>query len=235
MIRDANILDFADGFLIHACDSASAIGELPLDELKVPFSLVAKYTLRTALMEVISLGAKPLSASAGFSNDPEYSQSAIEFLMSFLEKMNVPLVISTEKNFETSQSGLSVSVVGFAKDIKVGNAPEGVSVYVAGSPKVGDEVVEEKEKILSFDDFLKLRAQKDIGEMIPVGSSGIFEEAKLLAQNSGLEIELEMDNTSIHKSAGPSTCVVFWAMKKPSLNIPIQKIGTLRKKQHANR
>lgn len=225
MKRDANIIEFDDGFLVHACDSAGAIGELPFDEVKVPFSIVAKYTIRTVFMELLSVGAKPLSVSAGFSNDPEYSRSAIKFLKDFLKE--IPLVISTEKNVKTAQSGLSISAVGFARDIILGNAPRGVSVYMAGFPKVGDEVIYEESQILKFDDFLKLRACESVGEMIPVGSKGIFEESKLLAQNSGLELKIDNDEDWLHKSAGPSTCVVFWAVKKPSLNVDVKKIGML--------
>lgn len=226
MKRDANIIEFKDGFLVHACDSSGAIGELPFDEVKVPFSLAAKYTVRTVFMELISVGAKPLSVSAGFSNDPEYSHSAVSFLKDFLK--GIPLVISTEKNFKTSQSGLSISSVGFAKHVIVGNAPRNVSVYVAGFPKVGNEVIFEEEQILKFDDFLKLRSCESIGEMIPVGSKGIFEESKLLAQNSGLELKIDDDEEWLHKSAGPSTCVVFWAVENPSLNVNVQKIGILQ-------
>lgn len=225
-MRDANLIKFKDGFLVHACDSAGGIGDLKDDILKVPIELIAKYTLRTALMEVISIGSKPLSVSAEFANDPEYARGAIDEIRKTIEQFSIPLVISTEKNFKTSQTGLGISVVGFVRNPIIGNAFKGSDVFVAGYPLVGDEVLKYSDKILSFDDFLNLRNHDEVGEMIPVGSSGIFEEAKLLARNSDLDLKIDKDEAWLHKSAGPSTCVVFWSFK-PELGIPIKKIGSL--------
>jgi hypothetical protein len=225
-MRDANLMKFKDGFLVHACDSAGGIGELKDDILKVPIEIIARYTLRTALMEVISIGSKPLSVSAEFANNPEYVQGAICEIRKMIERFSLPLVISTEKNFKTSQTGLGISVVGFTRNPIIGNAPKGADVFVAGYPLVGNEVLKYEDKILSFDDFLNLRNHDDVGEIIPVGSSGIFEEAKLLARNSGLDLKIK-DASWLHKSAGPSTCVVFWSYGKLEIGIPIKKIGSL--------
>ncbi|MCL4407513.1 MAG: alpha-ribazole kinase [Thermotogae bacterium] len=225
-MRDSNLMKFKDGFLVHACDSAGGIGALKDDVLKVPVEIIARYTLRTALMEVISVGSKPLSVSAEFANDPEYVRGAIDEIRKMIERFSLSLVISTEKNFKTSQTGLGISVVGFVRNPIIGNAHKGSDVFVAGYPFVGDEVLKYEDKILSFDDFLNLRNNDDVGEMIPVGSSGIFEEAKLLARNSDLDLKIK-DATWLHKSAGPSTCVVFWSYGKPEIGIPIKKIGSL--------
>ncbi len=167
-MRDSNLMKFKDGFLVHACDSAGGIGALKDDVLKVPVEIIARYTLRTALMEVISVGSKPLSVSAEFANDPEYVRGAIDEIRKMIERFSLSLVISTEKNFKTSQTGLGISVVGFVRNPIIGNAHKGSDVFVAGYPFVGDEVLKYEDKILSFDDFLNLRNNDDVGEMIPV-------------------------------------------------------------------
>ncbi len=226
-MRDANMISFKDGFLVHACDSAGGIGGLKNDLLNVSVKVTARYTLRTALMEIISIGAVPLSVSVEFANDPEYVQEAIDKIKKILKRFSLPVVISTEKNFKTSQTGLGISVVGFVQKPIIGNAPKGSEIFVAGDPFVGDEVLKNEDEILSLDDFLKLRNNEDVGEMIPVGSAGIFEEAKLLAKNSDLDLKIDKDEIWLHKSAGPSTCVVFWAYKKPKVDIAIKKIGSL--------
>lgn len=225
MKRDANLIKFKNGFLIHACDSAGGIGNLENDLLSVPIEVTVKYTLRTALMEVISLGGKPLSASFEFMNGSEYAKIAMNGVKDILGRFTLPYVISTEKNFKTSQSGIGVSVIGFVNDPIIGKATPGSQVFVAGFPLFGEEVLRMEDKVLTFDEFLNLRASKNVGEIIPVGSSGIYEEAELLALNSKLKLKIERDEEWLHKSGGPSTCVVFWAREAPSDKVI--KIGVL--------
>ncbi|BBJ27990.1 hypothetical protein [Athalassotoga saccharophila] len=213
MRRDANLIRFKDGFLIHACDSAGGIGSLENDLLNVPVEMTVKYTLRTALMEVISLGGEALSTSFEFANAPEYAQMALNGVKDILEKFSLPYVVSTEKNFKTSQSGIGVSVVGFTKNPIIGRALAGTAVFVAGVPLVGEELLKNEDKVLTFEEFLKIRSSPYVGEIVPVGSNGVYEEAKLLASNSGLNLKLEVDEEWLYKSGGPSTSIVFWANK----------------------
>jgi hypothetical protein len=223
--RDANMIRWKNGFLIHACDSAGGIGNLNCDLLKVPVETTAKYTLRTALMEVISIGAKPISASLEFANGPEYVQKAIVEVQKVLDRFSIPVVISTEKNFIPAQTGIGASVVGFADELLIGGAQKGAEVFVAGLPMVGSDLIKNEDLILSFEDFLKIRKCEKVGEIIPVGSKGIFEEALLLAKNSEVELKLDSDEEWFHRSAGPSTCIVFWSSKRPEIEVGMKRIG----------
>ncbi|GEM_PF-430746 len=228
--RDAAVVNFKDGYLIHTCDSAGGIGELEHDSLNVPIETVALFTFRTALMENISLGAMPLSASVSFSNSPRYVQSAINALKSFADfnVRGVQFVFSMEKNFKTSQTGIGVGIVGFTKKLKISGAKSGDAVYIIGMPKVGKEVLESEEEIVSVKEMFELIDCRDVGEIIPVGSKGILEEAKLLAKNSNLSLVIEKNEDWLFKSAGPATCAVFWAKKAPNFKKNIQRIGYLR-------
>ncbi len=134
MKRDANLISFKDGFLVHACDSSGGIGTLKCDVVKVPIEVTARYTFRTVIMEVCSIGALPLSVSAEFANDPEYSQKAIDEIKKMAEKFSILPVFSTEKNFKTFQTGLGISIVGFTQKPILGGAPKGCEVFVAGYP-----------------------------------------------------------------------------------------------------
>lgn len=230
MLRDAAVVNFKDGYLVHTCDSAGGIGELEHDSLNVPIETVVLFTFRTALMENISLGAIPLSANVSFSNSSQYVQRAIDALKKFANAYlkEMKFVFSMEKNFKTSQTGIGVGIVGFTKKLKVSGAKTGDAVYVIGMPKVGKEVLKDEKEIVSVKEMFELVDCEYVGEIIPVGSKGILEEAKLLAQNSNLSLVIERNEDWLFKSAGPATCAVFWARKTPNLRKNIQRIGYLR-------
>ena len=226
--RDAAILEFMNGYLVNTCDSAGGIGELEMDILKANAQTVALSTLKVAFIENLTLGSKILSVSATFMNSPKYVQSAISSLSNFLKKWKIPLVISTEKNFSTIQTGMGIGVVGFAKKLKIGGAKPNYGVYVIGTPKVGKEVIENVEEVAKIGDITDLMKLKAVGEIIPVGSKGIIAEAKSLAENSGLKFVSEKDEEWMHKSAGPATCAVFWSKEFPLFKKKIRRIGWLQ-------
>jgi hypothetical protein len=228
--RDAAVVELMNGYLVNTCDSAGGIGELETDVLKVDIQTVALATLKVALLENMTLGTNILSVNATFMNSPKYVQPAIDALNDFLKKWKIPIVLSTEKNFSTVQTGVGIGVVGFSKGLRVGGAKPGYGVYVIGIPEVGKEVIKDEKEAASFEDILELMESKSVGEIIPVGSSGIMKEAKLLAQNSNLNFvsKPDMDEEWMHKSAGPVTCAVFWAKDVVEKNKKIRKIGWLK-------
>ncbi len=227
--RDAAILEFMNGYLVNTCDSAGGIGKLEMDILKVNVQTVALSTLKVAFVENLTLGSKILSVSATFMNSPTYVQPAISALSNFLKKWKIPLVISTEKNFSTIQTGMGIGVVGFAEKLRIGGARPKYGVYVIGAPKVGEEVIENAEEVVKIEDITNLMNLEGIGEIIPVGSKGVIAEAEILAENSGLNFVPEKDEEWMHKSAGPATCAVFWSKEFPIFKgKKIRRIGWLK-------
>jgi hypothetical protein len=66
---------------------------------------------------------------------------------------------------------------------------------------------------------------------IPVGSRGVAAESQVIAAESGLTATLyESAGIDLHKSAGPSSCVLFAAQKGAGpfgLPLPVTQIGDL--------
>ncbi|MCD6419559.1 MAG: alpha-ribazole kinase [Synergistetes bacterium] len=227
VIRDAAILKFGDGYIVHTCDSAGGIGGLQLDVLSVDIELVSLETLKVAIMENISLGADPLSVSLTFCNSPEYVRDAVDRVREFLYRFkDVKLVVSTEKNFRTLQTGVGVSVVGFTRSLRVGGAVPGCGVYVLGMPLVGKEYIQRIQDAMDFDELMELLKTDGVGEVIPVGSRGILQEVELLAKNSGLNFVPEVEGEWLSKSAGPATCAVFYSRFHPGFP-KVRRIGRL--------
>ncbi len=228
MHRDAAIVRFGDGYIVHTCDSVGGVGSLEYDNLKVEMNFVALVTLKVALVENLSLGARPLSVGLSFCNSSGYVASAIDLVKKFLgEKFtDVDIVVSTEKNFPTVQTGMGVSVVGFARSLRVGGAAPGYGVYLLGTPLVGVEYLQRLHEAMEFDDLVNLLKLSDVGEVIPVGSKGVLREAELLAENSGLRFVPDRVEHWLGKSAGPATCAVFYSKVQPELP-KIRRIGIL--------
>lgn len=226
--RDAAITEFDGGYAVHTCDSSGGIGTLPYDAVRADIRIVAAAALKVAFLENLTLGSEILSVSAAFSNSPEYVSAGIDAVKEFLDARNIPLVVSTEKNFETVQTGVGISVVGFAKKLRIGGAKRGDCVYAIGSPKVGAEVVGAEGEIAGIEEIERLMAQPGVGEVIPAGSGGILAEAKVLAANSGLVFVREESGEWIEKSAGPATCAVFWARGFETDSNKVKRIGWLK-------
>ncbi|UTW69818.1 hypothetical protein KHA80_02285 [Anaerobacillus sp. HL2] len=59
--RDLTIIADGDKKLVIACDSSGAIGPKELDVVKVDANIVGRFISRVVLMEIISVGAKPIT------------------------------------------------------------------------------------------------------------------------------------------------------------------------------
>jgi len=229
--------------LIVGCDSLGAVGPKNGDVVKVDGEIVGKFTVRTALMEVMAVNAKPICVACGLAVEPKPTgQKIIKGIESEMKKAglnpSLDLIISTEKNFSTSQTGMGVAVVGIAEknSLLMGKSKEGDIIISVGIPSVGNEVLENEQKgfIADLEDLKKLLSMEFVHGIIPVGSKGIIEEVKILAMESRLGIKLYR-NIAIDtkKSAGPSTVLLASVERdsfeslKSLLRKPVHKIATL--------
>ena len=102
-----------------------------------------------------------------------------------------------------------------------------------GLPLVGNDVVNNPDKILDIDDFEKLYLCKYIKEMLPIGSRGTGAELADLCEYNNLKIKYS-DNICINlkQSGGPSCSCIVTADKqhadkiKNLINKPVNLIGT---------
>ena len=116
--RDISVFEInSNSVLVVGCDSAGGIGPKPLDKVKVSGYTLGKFTTRVALMEVLSVGAKPfcLTNALGVEPDPT-GLEIVKGIKSEVSTLALPLEIigSMEKTVKVQQTGIGVTVVGLA-------------------------------------------------------------------------------------------------------------------------
>lgn len=208
-----------DRLLVVSCDSAGGIGSKPYDKVRASPRVVGRMTARVALMELLAVGADPISIAATLAVEPKPTGNQI--LRGIVDEVRhagcgrLPMVCSSEKNVSVSQTGVGVTVLGSlaSSRLMIGRCRPGDELVAIGEPRVKDEILEGERHRLIADtkDVRKLRKISLVREMIPVGSKGIFHEAGILAKDSKLSISHGTSLVDLGKSAGPSTvllCVV---------------------------
>jgi hypothetical protein len=208
----------AELILVVGCDSAGGIGPKPLDVVRVDADVLGRFTARVALMEVLSVGAKPICLTTALSVEREPAgigiMKGIERELRFAQlSPRTPILDSSEKNVAVNQTGVGVTVIGTVspRSLRVGRSKRGDRIIAIGTPHMGAEVLlgERKGKIANTRDVQALAKMPFIHEIIPVGSHGIMKEAHTIAQDSRFRfIPYENVNVDLVKSAGPSTVVL---------------------------
>lgn len=238
-IRDVSIIDFDENkYLGIACDSCGGIGYKKFDIVKASPQLTAYHTGKVVLAELMSMGFTPFILADGLAVEMnDTGKQLIEGFNEVLSKLSfsVHLTGSTEENIKTVQTSMGVTCVGFCNKnkLKFNKTKNSDICLLAGIPMVGNEVLENPDKILDIDDFEKLFKCDYIKEMLPVGSRGIECELNDLLKDNNLKFKYE-DSTSIDlkKSGGPSTsCIITLSKKnlkkiKSVIKKPINIIGS---------
>ena len=240
--RDVSVFEVNDNsVMVVGCDSAGGIGSKPLDKVKVSGYTLGRFTARVPLMEVLAVGAFPvcLTNTLGVEPDPT-GLEIVEGIKSEVKvaQLNHSLVVtgSTEKTVAVEQTGIGVTVVGFApkNELKIGLCKPDYLIVAVGCPSVKDEVLpaEERGEIADLTDLKKLMSCDFVHEVIPVGSQGIMYEANVLAKDSDLHVNLELAEVEAKKSAGPATVVLVVISKNALSELsglihkPIRVIGS---------
>lgn len=238
-IRDITIIDYDHkSYLGIACDSCGGIGYKEHDLVKASPQLTAYHTGKVVLAELMSMGFTPFILADGLAVEMNNTgRQLIEGFNEVLSKLsfNVHLTGSTEENIKTVQTSMGVTCIGFcSKDkLKFKKTKTGDICLLVGLPMVGNEVLQNPDKILDIDDFEKLFLCDNINEMLPVGSRGIECELNDLLKDNKLKFEYESSiSIDLKKSGGPSTsCLVTLRMEnlgiiKGIIKKPINVIGS---------
>lgn len=235
--RDIQLLDLSsEEFLVISCDSCGGVGLKENDIVKASPYIVGKFTARVCLSEILSLKAEPMTMSISICSEPvPTGEEIIKGIKDELSEIDIdiPLIISTEKNITTSMTALGISVFGRVKkdSILLDRVTKGDIVYILGKPCVGDEVLKNVKNICTTKDILKVVNDKKVCEVIPVGSSGIKGEINKFLDERGLELYYEDDiQRDINKSAGPCTAAIVIAKEDFSTYRydKIRKIGYIK-------
>ena len=216
---DVSILKVPTGHAIVAGSTSSgAVGPKEMDKVKVEGRVLGKFLARVALMDVSATGAFPLllSVTLGVEKEPT-GNAIIEGIKSEARSIgldpNQVIMENTEDNFETLQTGVGLTVVGFAneEELRIGKTCPGDLIVAIGKPKVGDEVIaaEGKGEIADLKNVTQLSQRKYVHDIWPVGGFGIASEAKMMAYGVGRQLQTcEVQGLDLNKSAGPATVVL---------------------------
>jgi hypothetical protein len=216
---DVSILKVPTGHAIVAGSTSSgAIGPKEMDEVKVDGRILGKFLARVALMDVSATGAFPLLLSVTLGVEKEPTGNAIlegirvETRSIGLDPNQV-IMENTEDNFETLQTGVGLTVIGFAneEELRIGKTCPGDLIVAIGKPKVGDEVIvaEARGEIADLKNITQLSQRKYVHDIWPVGGFGIASEAKMMAYGVGRQLKIcEVQGLDLNKSAGPATVVL---------------------------
>jgi hypothetical protein len=216
---DVSILKIPTGHaIVVGSTSSGAIGPKKMDQVKVKGKVLGKFLARVALMDVAATGAFPLllSATLGVEKEPTgteiidgiRSEAAVLGL-----ELNQALMENTEDNFATIQTGVGLTVVGFANEaeLRLGKTQPGDLLIAVGKPRVGDEVLpaEVKGEIADLRSVLQLAQRKFVHDIVPVGTNGIAHEARMMAYAVGRQLKIvDEGSIELEKSAGPATVVL---------------------------
>ena len=216
---DVSILKVPTGHAIVAGSTSSgAIGPKEMDRVKVDGRMLGKFLARVALMDVSATGAFPLllSVTLGVEKEPT-GNAIIEGIRGEARSIgldpNQVIMENTEDNFETLQTGVGLTVVGFAneEELRIGKTCPGDLIVAIGKPKVGDEVIgaEVRGEIADLKNVTQLSQRKYVHDIWPVGGFGIASEAKMMAYGVGRQLKIcEVQGLDLNKSAGPATVVL---------------------------
>lgn len=239
--RDLTLVDInKDQMLVISCDSSGAIGNKEKDIVKVSPEVTGYYATQVSLMEILSFGAEPITIVNTLSVEmDDTGKKIINGIKKALEPLDFDMssVItgSTEENFPVIQTGMGITIIGIV-DKKNWERPytqAGLLSAVVGIPKIGDEIIDDKNStIMNISRLLELKEKEYIKEILPVGSKGILYELEEMAKTNNIDFRLEKNiNIDLKKSAGPSTCVLVsieedkYEEFKNNFSIPVNKIG----------
>lgn len=215
--RDLTLIDInEDQKLVVSCDSSGGIGEKENDIIKTSPEIVGYFGAQVALMEIIAFGADPSLVVNTLSVEMDDTGSRIiEGIKKALKALNLDdqrvITGSTEENFPVSVTGLGITAIGIInkKDWKKPQTRPGMIGVAIGKPKVGDEVLEDREQVMDISKLIQIREKNYIGEILPIGSKGILYELKEMARSNNLNFILEKNiSLDLEKSGGPSTCLI---------------------------
>lgn len=208
--RDVIILDDID--LVLTTDSAAGIGEKEHDEVFSDVEMVSYYAAFVPIVEAISIRSTPFVLVDTLCNERSpYGEKIIRGIKRAMREAQMDdengFTGSTEENFATSMTGIGVTVLSRGYDIR--KAQKGDAVYAIGRALVGEELIKYRDKAMSMSDYIYLKEQSYIHEIVPVGSQGAVHELEETEKHAGLKARIVNDDFDYNASGGPSAmCLV---------------------------
>lgn len=196
---------------IIASDISSGIGLQEHDVLAVPYDRVGAFAARVAILEIVC--ARGAVKAIQYLIGGDYDTVVTSVVQGIREELNilsitVPINGSHESNMKVSTTSVGITALGIGAPEILGTG-EPYAVYVLGKPLVGNEVLEQPEWIVTYDEVQRALAHPSTSRVVPVGSRGIRQELIVLSYLEGASIEsVEMTDDELDHSGGPATAVV---------------------------
>lgn len=229
--------------IVTGSTSSGAVGPKTQDKIKVDGDVLGKFLARVSLMDVVATGAFPvlLSLTLGVEKEPT-GNDILEGIRREARSIGLDpdqvLMVNTEDNFETVQTGAGLTVVGFAneEELRLGKTNPGDLIVSIGKPMVGDEVLlaEARGEIADLKNVIQLSQRKYVHDISAVGTFGIADEARMIAYAVGRQMKfVEVKGLDLNKSAGPATVVLATVDKEKLedltalINKPVNVVGEI--------
>lgn len=203
-----------DNNTVVTIDNAGCIGEKEFDIVYASNRLTAYYTARVAMLEQWCAGAHPTHIFlSNFTSDAAWNdyEKGIQQVFDEIGENVPPIKGSTESNFESMQSALSIMMIGKV-EFEV-NRNHLYNWFVVGKPLVGQEVVEQAHHVAKLHELYKLLKLGIAKQVWPVGSKGIAAECNRIFEGKQYSCKLPLMKTS-----GPSTSVIV-AVDKEQIDL----------------
>lgn len=208
--RDLIILDEMN--LVLACDSAGGIGEKPCDQVFANIEMVSYYAAFVPIVEALCARSTPMVLVDTLCNEREpYGEKIMRGIKKAMSEAGMSdenaFTGSSEENFLTKMTGVGVTVLGRGHDIR--KAQKGDAVYAIGAALVGEELIKHRDKAMSMSDYIYLKEQNYIHDIVPIGSKGAAHEIAEIEAHSGLRARIVNHDFDLNASGGPSgICLV---------------------------
>ena len=208
--RDLIILDEMN--LVLACDSAAGIGEKPCDEVFANIEMVSYYAAFVPIAEALCARSTPMVLVDTLCNEREpYGEKIIRGIKMAMSEAGMTsenaFTGSSEENFLTKMTGIGVTVLARGFDIR--KAQKGDRVYAIGQALVGEELIKHRDRAMSMSDYIYLKEQNYIHDIVPIGSKGAAHEIAEIEAHSGLRARIVNHDFDLNASGGPSAiCLV---------------------------
>ncbi|MFW6263025.1 MAG: hypothetical protein ACOC34_03220 [Thermotogota bacterium] len=223
-------------FIVIVTDSSGSIGEKEADRLFVNTEIAAAHCLRVCLNELYAVGASPDIIISTVSNEFDVTgEKILKGIREICQRYHITdyeINGSSEENFPTIMTAFGITVVGHAEKLQWQKTCEDDYCYLYGLPFVGEEVLENEEKLLNPLIIESLFNKYEIHDFLPCGSGGIINEIGVLCKQTELtfmyeSIDKSFDSKMLYESAGPSTCGIFTTPEKITQE-SIKLLGTFK-------
>lgn len=208
-MRDALVIPISEQeSLVITADNSGGVGMKERDVVKASYDTVGYFSFRVAMMECLAAGATPLAVVIqNFCGDPEWDElvAGVQKGLNELGLEHIQVTGSTESNFPFVQSAVGLNVIGLKS--KSDRVIDFSAVALIGLPLVGQEVLEQADKVAPLSLFYQLALREDV-RLWPVGSKGIGHELQRL------NLVMESNEIDFEKSGGPVTSFLIMYPKE---------------------